>query len=206
MGRVLNLLKKLPLDCGQAEHKHDTMGKVIALRFVPRPTPGKRVRALDIGCRDGYFSELLKRKGYQVDSVDVEPKYKHAKVLDANKRMPWPSKTFDLIWCSEVIEHLYNPRYTLSEFRRILKPGGRLIITTPNSGCWIYGGLKMVGIPPHKAQNPDHKQFFKRADMKRLFPRGQVYGYYPYALLKFQMQKGIGFLSPTYVVIEDKAK
>ncbi len=202
---LLKLLKKLPLDFGQAEQAHKTKGKLIALEYVEKPS--KPSRALDVGCRDGYFSELLKRKGYSVISIDIEPKYKYAKVIDANKPLPFPSGTFDLIWCSEVIEHLKNPLFSLAEFRRVLKPGGRIIITTPNSGCWIYRLLSLFGIPPRKAQNPDHKHFFTLSDIKKLFSsEAKVYGFFPYAIVKFKIQRGISFLTPTFVVIEDKSQ
>jgi len=51
---------------------------------------------------------------------------------DLNGELPYPPAFFDLIVCVEGIEHLENPSHLLRSFARILKPGGRLIITTPN--------------------------------------------------------------------------
>ena len=50
-------------------------------------------------------------------------------------RMPLPDATFDMVVFTEVIEHITFPQIMMSEFARILKPGGRLIITTPNIFC-----------------------------------------------------------------------
>ncbi|MDR7521675.1 MAG: class I SAM-dependent methyltransferase [Armatimonadota bacterium] len=200
---MLDFLKRLPIDFGQAHLKHRTAGKRIALRHVPAASSG--MRALDIGCRDGYYSEILKQRGYTVCSIDINPQYPQAEVVDANQPLPYADRTFDLIWCSEVLEHLRDPALAVAEFRRVLKPGGLLVLTTPNSGCWIYRILGLFGIPPAKAQNPDHKHFFTIADMRRLFPEARLFGYFPYILVTRTISCGLGLLTPTFVVIETRA-
>lgn len=202
MAAILNILKKVPLDLGQGELRYKTEGKQIALRYISAATAGQR--ALDIGCRDGHFSELLKKRGYRVDSLDIKKEYQDAQIVDANVHLPWEDGTFDLIWCSEVIEHLKDPAFSINEFRRVLKTGGGLIITTPNSGCWVYRLFSLIGLPPKKLQNPDHKHFLTLADILRLFPYGKVSGYFPYMILKFEIQHFLGFLTPTFVILEKK--
>jgi SAM-dependent methyltransferase len=200
--KVLDTLKRIPVDLGQAHLKHRTEGKLIAIRHIPPADP--RARALDVGCRDGHYSELLKQRGYRVDSIDLHPQYAPARTVDADRTLPWDDSTFDLVWSSEVIEHLKDVDFSLAEFRRVLKPGGLLILTTPNSGCWIYHALSLVGIPPRRAQNPDHKHFFTDADIRRLFPGGRVFGYFPYLFAKFTIRRWF-FLSPTFVIVENRA-
>ncbi len=51
---------------------------------------------------------------------------------DMEARLPFESATFDIVLCVEGIEHVKNRHEMLDEFRRVLKPGGRLILTTPN--------------------------------------------------------------------------
>jgi SAM-dependent methyltransferase len=53
--------------------------------------------------------------------------------LDLNAQpLPYPDESFDLVTCSEVLEHVENFRAVLREIRRVLKPGGLMVITTPN--------------------------------------------------------------------------
>ena len=155
---LINLLKKIPLDLGQANLRTTTKGKLIALNLVPNAKP--RQTALDVGCREGYQSQWLEKKGNTVTSIDIEKKYEKCIVTDANKPLPFKDASFDLIWCSEVIEHLHQPKQAISEFRRILKPGGKMILTTPNSYFLLVRGLYFLGLTPQKIQNPDHKHFF----------------------------------------------
>ena len=110
-----------------------------------------------------------------------------------------------VVWWSEVLEHLHDPAAVVRELHRVLRPGGTLILTTPNSGCWVYRVLGLLGIPPSRAQNPDHKHFFTLEDMRRLFPGARVLGYFPYVFLKRTISRGLGFLTPTFVVIDTKA-
>lgn len=48
-------------------------------------------------------------------------------------RIPLPDETFDAILCTEVLEHVVNPMAVLAEFSRLLKPGGRLLLTAPHA-------------------------------------------------------------------------
>ena len=199
---IISLLKKLPIDVGQAERKHDSAGKVIAFSFVE---DGRGKRALDIGCRDGYWSERLKGKGYVVSALDLEPQYESALKHNVENGLPFEDKSFDLVWCTEVIEHLHEPEYLLSEIERVLKLDGRAVLTTPNSGWWFYHIVKLWGWTPQKLQNPDHKQFFREQDVRRMAEGYDVLGYFPYAVRFFPIRSLVGLLSPTFVLIYRKA-
>ena len=83
--KITNLLKKLPIDLGQAEMKEKSKGKVIGFSYIP---DGSGKNALDIGCRDGYWSKKIQQKGYLVESIDIEPHYELAKKLDEGKTKP----------------------------------------------------------------------------------------------------------------------
>lgn len=106
--------------------------KVIKLAsLVPR---GK---ALDVPTGTGVLGDRLRKIGFEVSCCDIDSTYFSAPDLtfeigDLNQSLPYPTGSFDLITCVEGIEHLENPFNALREFSRILKPGGKLILTLPN--------------------------------------------------------------------------
>ena len=197
MQAALALLRKIPLDLGQRDVAGRTKGKQIAVGLIP---PGNHKRALDVGARAGVQTRWLRERGYEVTSVDVDPVFDECLKVDANQRLPFDDASFDLIWCSEVIEHLENPEFALSELRRVTKPGGLLVLTTPNSYAWLFRFIALFGLTPQRIQRKDHVQFFDQADIERLAPDAELYGYFPYALVKLTIRRGIGALSPTFVM------
>ena len=106
-----------------------------------RQPPGK---ALDIGCGRGLMLHRLRSHSWQVQGTELS-EGAAAYARDA-LRIPitvgklhdahFPDAEFDLIIMWHVIEHLHNPREVLAEVRRILKPGGRLLLAAPNFGSW----------------------------------------------------------------------
>ena len=200
--KILNSLKKLPIDLGQAEMKEKTKGKFIAFSFVPNVDKGK---ALDVGCRDGYWSEKLMKKGYDVESIDVDPRYSPAKKIDVNEGFPYKNESFNLIWCSEVLEHLKDPEQVLIQMSKLLKKDGIIVATVPNSHFWLMKIFYLTGLTPRKMQNSGHLHFFTKASFKNILPSHEhIYGYFPYAILKFKIKWLIGFLSPTFVAVITK--
>jgi 2-polyprenyl-3-methyl-5-hydroxy-6-metoxy-1,4-benzoquinol methylase len=93
---------------------------------------------LDVGCGKGEFLKQLHDDGFtNLHGLDFDPY--HDVLLQSFKsadlswdKMPWTDNSFDVVSGWEVIEHLENPPHFLREMRRILKPGGRLILSTPN--------------------------------------------------------------------------
>lgn len=201
--KFLNLLKKIPIDFGQASQRHTTKGKLIAFELAGYGNGDNK--ALDVGCRDGYFTKLLERRGYNVISMDVEKKFEKCVFIDANKPLPYQNNVFDLIWCSEVIEHLAEPLKVIEEFRRILSPDGIAVLTIPNSQFWLYKILKIFGLSPSKAQNTGHLHFFGINDVKKFKPE-YICGFFPYIIFKYRITKLVNLLSPTFVFLIKKIK
>lgn len=200
---LIDLLKRIPIDLGQGSVADHTEGKQIAMRLVP---PGKGRTALDVGCRAGVQTRWLQSQGYTVTSIDVEKLFDGAQVVDANETLPFADESFDLVWCSEVIEHLRDPAKSLAELRRVTRTGGELILTTPNSYALLFRAISVFGLTPQRIQRKDHLHFFDEADIRRLSPDAEIFGYFPYMWIKRTIRGAIGHLSPTFVMRIRKAK
>jgi len=103
---------------------------------------GKKV--LDVGCGMGAPASQLVQRGFEVVGVDILKEsinvakflFKHPKLKFEVKdiiKQQYPAESFDTVLFLETIEHVDNPKMFLSEFHRILKPNGYLIISTPNA-------------------------------------------------------------------------
>ncbi|RJR30963.1 class I SAM-dependent methyltransferase [Candidatus Parcubacteria bacterium] len=201
MERVFKLLKSIPIDLGQETVANRTRGKVIAMEFAGN---GRGKKALDIGCGKGRQSEILIKKGFDVISVDKTKQYEKCRTVDADRMLPFKDNSFDLVWASEVIEHLANVKSAINEFRRVLRPGGKMILTTPNSYFILMKPFYWLKYKPKDLQNKEHLHFFNYEDVRKLFPESAIYGYFPYFFIKFRIKYLAGLLSPTFIIIDKK--
>lgn len=93
---------------------------------------------LDIPCGDGRASYEFAKKEATVKAYDLNPEFMRlpdikAEVADLTDKLPVDSGSVDYIICQEGIEHLSDQLGMLSEFNRVLKKGGALLLTTPNN-------------------------------------------------------------------------
>jgi 2-polyprenyl-3-methyl-5-hydroxy-6-metoxy-1,4-benzoquinol methylase len=115
----------------------------------------KKGKILDLGCLRGEFSLELKRKGWNVFGADVssallEAKKKGIKCIkfDCEKTFPLKENFFDGVFAGEIIEHVFDTDFFISELHRILKPNGFLLISTPNTACLANRILLLFGKKP----------------------------------------------------------
>lgn len=194
--KVIELFKAIPIDFGQYEVRHTTKGKLILLELAG---DGRGKRALDLGARDQFWSEKLAALGYDVTSVDLQPLNASVQRVDANEPLPFADQSFDLVWFTEVIEHLNDPSRTLAEVERVLKPGGNLLLSTPNSEFWFYRMFRALGFGPAAVQSEDHRQYFSYKDIQQLLGDCRLFGYFPYLFYKRTITRGYSALSPTII-------
>lgn len=101
-------------------------------------------QCLDAACGSGYGASFLADKVRSVDGVDVDPSaidfarttYKQSNLTyhcaDLQSTLPFSNETFDAITSFETLEHVSDQTKMTSEFHRVLKPGGILVISTPD--------------------------------------------------------------------------
>jgi len=97
---------------------------------------------LDVGCGDGTVLASLDRRDARLVGVDIgEDAIKKVKGLGfeghevdlESGNLPFPSDTFDVVCCYDVLEHLFAPGVLLGEMRRVVKPDGHLMLCVPNT-------------------------------------------------------------------------
>ena len=119
---------------------HDALGELLAMRRVKAVLPHVRGRLLDVGCG---ANRLVRHYSNGV-GVDVHPWPGADVVVHDTAALQWDSHSFDTITIVAALNHIPNRAAVLNECRRVLRPGGRVVITmlTPRTSRfwhWLRG-------------------------------------------------------------------
>ena len=135
-------------------------------------------RILDIGCGSGFLAGLIRKElpGIKIYGVDFSIEaLKRCKNLSQvycvdieHSHIPFKDQAFDLIICSEVLEHLFRPEHVVAEIHRLLTIDGIGIITVPNFSFWRFRLQSLFGKVPNIISHPGHFQVFNLELLQKL--------------------------------------
>ncbi len=103
-------------------------------------------RLLDVGCGSGTFLADARDRGWQVSGLEINPAFREfcrndLKIEDVQCGLvsdpPFAGGSFDVVTMLDVLEHMYDPMLSLKQTARLLKPGGRLVIKSPNGAMQL---------------------------------------------------------------------
>lgn len=158
---------------------------VSCVAFLRRLVPLRGKRVLDLG-HDVHIGALLDAEGADlIGNVAPVELGGHEKAtsaawrlepFDFEGRFPFPDESIDVVSAMEVIEHVStSPRELLNEVHRVLKPGGRVFLATPNAAAWAKIARQFDHAPTYDAK-PYSQDFGRRHVMCH------VYEYTPWEL------------------------
>jgi 2-polyprenyl-3-methyl-5-hydroxy-6-metoxy-1,4-benzoquinol methylase len=191
---ALDLLRRIPINVGTAKIIDIGCGMGEFADIIKEIYPQAQVTCVDGAERCCNF---VRQKGYETFRVNLE-----------NEKIPVPNEEFDIVISLEVIEHIWNTENYLTEVKRILKPGGYAIFTTPNYNCYHYRLYHALG-RFEKCLDPRHKKYYTaRSIIRELCKHFQIVETIGYCILpikiKFKTKYLINFLSHTIGILARK--
>ncbi|MBI3663826.1 MAG: class I SAM-dependent methyltransferase [Acidobacteria bacterium] len=142
--------------CADARNFYSQMYKSrLGLLLGLAQRAGERGRVLDLGCAQGNVALLLAEAGMESWAVDLRCEFleyagrkhergKFRRCAANAEALPFADDAFELVVWGEMIEHVAYPEKVLGEIRRVLRPGGHLVLSTPN-GRRLHTGLPTFG-------------------------------------------------------------
>ena len=150
----------------QGDLAEDRIRKIVAALDAPINS------VLDIGCGRGALLQIVKERfsPSRLVGVDVAPntpQYMRELSMegyakDASSGLDFGDESFDAVICGEVIEHVIDTDRLVSEIKRVLKPNGIMILTTPNLAYFVNRFMLLAGLQPLFTETSLHQNLGRR--------------------------------------------
>ncbi len=142
------------------------------VRAISRFLPSSGT-VLDVGCAAGYFLAVMREKGWTVTGVEPSEtiasfgmrKFDIPILVGRVEQMSLKAASFDLITLWDVIEHVPNPREFLLHLRKLLKPGGKILLETQDVQSPV---ARLLGKRWHHYKHAEHLWHFSPATIRQL--------------------------------------
>lgn len=190
--------------------QHDAIWAALPEGLEPEGFPWRRdfllgeveagQQVLDVGCGEGWFSEALREVDAEPVAVDVAAEALRraerrvpglvTRLWRHDEPLPLEDGAVDVVWAGEVIEHVADVAPWLSELRRVLRPRGALLLTTPHVGraALLSAALSKHRFAERFEPRSDHLHFFAPSTLRPLLvdlgfdePRTELAGGRPLA-------------------------
>lgn len=151
----------------------------------------RKLRILDLGCGDGKIAGILVKKGHDVCGVDLNKKALHlakkkgirTRFWDIEKKLPYRSRSFDVILALDLLEHIFNLESVIWNISRLLKKNGIFILAYPNqfqikNRFRILAGGGIVHWAHQRFAKPwdySHIRFLRLVDLEKLLKFNDLY-------------------------------
>lgn len=163
--------------------------EVIDLRIMQRATMARsfldtklKGKMLDVGCGEGFVLSQFHSLGWEVGGIDFSragveqmnphclPFVQQGDVFQHLQNQISSEKKYNIVWLSNVLEHVLDPISLLISLRQLVDPKGLLVVTVPNDGSLYHESLLENGDIPNKfwVAIPDHISYFTKESLNRI--------------------------------------
>jgi SAM-dependent methyltransferase len=182
---------------GVLNHVNDTIAAMVERVARERVgSPGAAPTLLDVGCWDGAhtdrYAKLLGAQARGVEIFEAQAREAEARGIEVARldlesdHFPWPDASVDVVVSNQVFEHLKNVWRPMSEIHRVMKPGGRLILSVPNLGSLHNRVLMALGRQPTSIRTlGPHVRGYTFGEIQRFIALGGAF--------RIEEARGVGF-------------
>lgn len=173
-------------------------------------------KALDLGAGMGWYSRMLKDQGMEVSTLDLEVQFNEEGIRSIEgsleEKMPFLDDEFNLILAWDIVEHVKNEPLVLNEIDRVLKKGGKLLLSVPHGDDSVISTSYLTFC---HFKDKTHCREYLPADLEQIAKSRQWEvellkldggNSYPYIILNFIDNQFIKFLTKAYIWLLLKLK